>query len=226
MIFLKKNTNIYIWSVIHNGLRMIMRSFPVTIIVVSLLISACLVSACLSEKTDGQTPPASNASLVVLPTPTPVPFISFNEARENLGSYLDMDPRTNPDGVKSYRKANEKITIRFIQGMNTDISGNARVWTFGVQTEKGNELRAYDQSGWTIIPLNETFSSDKIDLDQIVSPATLFELNKEALYGASSSGSLLRNVELQDGVYSITFRGTQKTLRFNANTGASIDQKT
>jgi hypothetical protein len=109
--------------------------------------------------------------------------------------------------------------------MNADISGNARVWIFGVQTEKGNELRAYDQSGWTIIPLNETFSSDKIDLDQVISPASLFELNKEALSQASSSGSILRTVELQDGIYVITFRGTPKTLRFNANTGASIDPK-
>jgi hypothetical protein len=202
---------------------MIMRSFPVTIIVIILLISGCFLSACISDKTESQ-PPA--AIVVASPLPTPVPVISFDTARDNLGSYLDTDPRTNPDGVKSYLKANETISIRFIQGMNIDTSGNARVWTFGVQTKTGNELRAYDQSGWTIIPLNETFSSGEIVLDHIISPSALIEMNRDAISQMSSSGASLRNVELNDGVYTITFRGTPKILRFDATTGAPIESKT
>lgn len=225
MVFFGKNTNIYIWSVIHNALRMIMRSFPVTIIVIILLISGCLLSACVSEKTDSQ-PPAANVTVVSAPVPTPASSISFDEARSNLGSYLDTDPQTNPDMVKSYRKTNENITIRFVQGMNADISGNARVWTFGVQTETGCQLRAYDQSGWTIIPLNETFSTGEVALDRIISPSALFEMNRNAISQVTSSGLSLRNIELQDGIYTISFGGSQKTLRYNATTGAPIEPKT
>jgi hypothetical protein len=201
---------------------MIMRSFPVTIIVILLLTSACLISACLSDKTAGL---AANTTPVSA-EPTQLPYISFENARDQLGIYADTDPRTNPDMVTSYIRKNENITIRLIQGTDIDMAGNARVWTFGVQKENGNELRAYDRSGWTILPLNESFSSGEIVLDRIITPGALFTMNKDAISQAASSDSVLHNVELKDGIYEIAFRGKPRILRFNATTGASIDPNT
>jgi len=190
---------------------------------ITLLISACLFSACISEKTASPAPVTTTLS-APSPGSTQSLFISFENARDNLGVYPDTDPRTNPDGIQKYIKKNESIVIRFIQGMNTDTSGNARTWAFGVQTGKGNELRAYDVSGWTIIPLNESFSSGEIDMSRITTPAKLFDINRGAISQVTSSGPVLRNIELVDGIYTITFKGTSRMLKFNATTGEAIDK--
>jgi hypothetical protein len=204
-----------------------MRTNFVTIVAIALLVSTCLFCACISQKTD-------NLTSVLNSTPQPIPpvtitepqqsaYISFEEAQGHLGEYLDTNPKTNPDGAKSYQRTPGNISIRFVQGIKFDTSGNAQVWTFGIQTDNATELRAYDRSGWTIIPLNETFSSREIIVDQIVSPTALFEKNREAIFRASVSDNELRKMELVDGMYSVTIGQPPRIMKFDATTGAPIE---
>jgi hypothetical protein len=202
-----------------------MRTFFVAIVAIAVLVSACLFSACVSEKTVTPTPVLNSTTPVPTPTPDPQqsPYISFEEAKNRLGEYLDMDPMTNPDGVKSYKRSGENISIRFIQGVNFDASGNARMWAFGTRTENGTQLRAIDRSGWTIITLNEPFASGEIILDRVISPAALFEQNRVLISGTSPPEGEVRQVELKDGIYSVTIGRPPRIMMFNATTGAPIE---
>jgi hypothetical protein len=227
--FWPEKTNIYMRSVIHMPLRKIMRAFFIPVVAIAVLISACLFCACVSQKPDTQVPVMNITPNVTTPVPTPEPdptqspYISLEDARNRLGDVLDTDPKTNPDRLKNYKKSGENITILFIQGVNADTSGNARLWAFGTRTRNGTQLRAYDRSGWTVISLNDSISSDVIIADQVISPATLLEKNNKTIFSGSLPDAELRTIHLQDGIYSVTLGQDHRTMRFNATTGAPID---
>lgn len=205
-----------------------MRTFFVTMVALAMLVTACFFCGCASEKPANQTPVMNSTTLTIEPTPTPEPqlspYISFNEAKGRLGEYRVTDPLLNPDQVIMYKKTGENLTVQFVQGMNVDPAGEARIWTFGTRTAKGTQLRALDRStGWTIIDLNEPILSGDINLDSVVSPATLFVQNKEQIFGPAFPQPDVRQIELKDGMYSVTIGRSPGILQFNATTGAPIE---
>ena len=220
-------------SVIFNTLRRNMKVSFITIVTIVLLISACLFSACVSQKPDTEKPALNSTTPSITPSPTPTPESqlspsSFEVAKSHLGEYLDPDPKTNPDRINIKVKSPDEITIRFIQGVSTDISGNARMWVFGIDTDKGTELwtynpETYEKSGWSIISLNESLSSGEIIPEHIISPSALFKKNREAIFGTSPTDADLREIGLKNGIYSVTRIGTPGTMRFNATTGESVE---
>jgi hypothetical protein len=202
-----------------------MRTFFVTMVAIALLVTACLFGACVSEKPANQTPVLNSTTQVPEPTPTPElqlsPYITYDEAKSRLGEYLVTDPLVNPDQVKMYKKTGENITVQFVQGINLNTAGDARVWTFGTRTQNGTQLRALDRStGWTIIALNEAIPSGDINLDNVVSPSAVFSQNKEKIFGSDTE---VRQIELKDGVYSVTIGRPPGTIQYNATTGAPIE---
>jgi hypothetical protein len=214
-------------SVIYNALRRIMRVFFITIIAIVLVVSACFSGACVSQKPDIPGPALNSTSSSITPGPAPVVESqlspnSFEVAKGHLGEYLDTDPETNPDHVIMYKKSPETISVLFIQGVSVDISGNARMWVFGVRTSNGTQLRTYDPSGWTYIPLDDPSSSVEINLDHIISPGALFEKNREAVFGPSPMDTERREIELKNGNYSVSRIGTPGIKRFDATTGAPV----
>ena len=81
--------------------------------------------------------------------------------------------------------------VLFIQGGSLDESGNAVQWVFGVNKGDTNELRVYDNRGWTILTFPNAIPADEIDLGTIVSPATLFDQNKDQILGTPLQQLLL-----------------------------------
>jgi len=193
-----------------------------SIFIIALLITVCLFSACISPFAPAnQTPemPPLNASptidvgIVSIEMTPNQEYISFDEARANLkqSELLSLDVFPKP------------TRILFIQGGDLDESGNARHWVFGVHKGEINELRVYDRSGWTIIPLDNDISAGEIDLDRVVSPTALFDQNK--IQSSSSVIPAQRDIELKNGIYKVTITSgsTSEILMFNATTGSAVE---
>ena len=199
-----------------------MQRYHSSMITIALLFMMCLFSACVSTSAPAnQTPPLNvppkiDVGLIPIdPTPDSE-YIRFDEAKGNLGESESLSLNVFP----------KKTMILFIQGGNLDESGNAERWVFGVNKGDINELRVYDRSGWTIISWNNAISADEIDLENVVSPETLFSQNEiQILKSSPSTIPAQRDIELKNGTYriTITFGSTSQILMFNATTGAAIE---
>ena len=141
--------------------------------------------------------------------------ISFEVALQNLKKY-QMESSTGSENVKR---------IYYILAKDVDESGDAMSWVFGVNYGSGDRLLIYEKSGWTAFPRsNTTLPSDEIVVDQIVSPGTLFTRNKVVLSTPSSAIPEMRDLELQQGNYTLKlYTGNKERIFiFNATTGAEI----
>lgn len=182
------------------------------------MVSLCLCSACITQAPANPAIPQNVSPVIdvgLVPiTPSSEPqFISFNEARSNLGEREIQVPDSDDN----------KNRIVFIRGMDLDESGNARQWFFGIRGDSINEIRVYDRSGWTIIPWNSTTASEEIDLDTVISPDRLFETNTGEILGMTPrTMPVRRDLELINGTYKLTINSdsTTRILTFNATTGA------
>jgi hypothetical protein len=202
-----------------------MHRYRPSMISIALLFVICLFSACTSSSgpvNQAQQMPAPNATqnmdvgVVPVNTNPSLVTVSFDEARHNL---------KNSEGL-SLNQQQIVPRVLFIQGGSLDESGNAVQWVFGVSKGDTNELRVYDKKGWTILTFPNTIPADEIDLGNIVSPATLFDHNKDQILGSSSSAiPVQRDLELRNGTYTITITSgsTSQILMFNATTGAAIE---
>ena len=206
-----------------------MKSYLIGIVLIALLLSVCFTCGCTfpanENQSDDQNPITDRATLSPVTTPEiqeEAPRISLHEAVSHLGEYLDPDPIRNPDKMVSHTGGD--ITIHYIQGKDIDKSGNARIWSFGITTNSGTEFRAYDGSVWTIIVLSEPFPISEISVDKIISPQEVFEKNQDMIFGTSPSDISVREIEIQDGVYTLTINKSPWILRFDAGTGVTLDQ--
>jgi hypothetical protein len=187
------------------------RNIP-AIFVIPTLIVLILCSACVSQSPANQ-PSQQNVGLVQIPEGSP--YISFDEARQNLREY-QPDPTNESTAIK---------TVYYIHGTNVDGSGNATSWLFGVRHSGGTELLAYDRSGWIQIPWNVSLLSEEIDFDRIVSPGSLFSQNNAViLSNPSPANPERRDLDLIRGIYTLTITSGSKDriLTFNATTGKLI----
>jgi len=186
------------------------RNIP-AIFAISALIILILCSACTflpsGEKQEG--------GLTQVTIPVETSRISFAEAQQKLNEY----------SVDSINETADGKTIYYIVAKDVDESGNATSWVFGINQGAGAKLLVYDRTGWTVFPWS-TRIPEKIALDQVVSPETLFAGNKAAITGPSQTIAERRDLELQQGVYTLTIYSgsTNRILTFNATTGALITQ--
>lgn len=186
------------------------RNIP-AIFAISALIGLILCSACTflpsEEKKEG--------GLTQVTIPVESSRISFGEAQQKLDKYKMDSVNETADGK----------TIYSIIAKDVDESGNATSWVFGINQGVGAKLLVYDRTGWTVFPWS-TVIAEKIALDQIVSPGTLFANNKATITGSSQTVPERRDLELQQGVYTLTIYSgsTNRILTFNATTGALITQ--
>jgi len=187
------------------------RNIP-NIFAILALLSLILCSACVSQPPANQTS-QQNVGLVQISERSP--YISFDEAQQNLMDYRP-DPTNESTAIK---------TIYYIHGTNLDVSGNASSWIFGVRHSGGTELLAYDRSGWKTIPWNVSLLSEEIAVDRIVSPGNLFSQNNAViLTNPSTAIPERRDLDLIRGVYTLTITSGSKDriLTFNAATGELI----
>ena len=184
------------------------RNIP-AIFAISTLIVLILCSACTflpSEET-------KEGGLTQVTVPVENPRISFEEAQQKLEEY------------RIHETANEK-TVYYIIAKDADESGNATSWVFGINQGAGARLLVLDRTGWTVFPWS-TRVPEIIALDRVVSPNTLFTQNKAVIVtNPSQSGADRRDLELQEGTYTLTiYNGsTNRILTFNATTGALMTQ--
>jgi len=187
-----------------------MRRNILTILAILLFSILILCSACVlpgGEKT-------VNVGLSQITTPEISTYIGFGEAKQEYESY-------------SFKISGETSPVYDIFARDIDSSGNAVTWLFGVRQSSGTRLLMYDRSGWKIIPWNATLPSEEIILNQIISPNTLFNLNKQVLSDTSSASTQERRyLELKQGIYTVTINSgsTSRELTFNATTGVLISR--
>ena len=190
-----------------------MRKIIPTIFVISILVVLVLCCACVLPFGDQK--PQQGGGPVQVSVPAESSRISFEVALQNLKKY-QMESSTGSENVKR---------IYYILAKDVDESGDAMSWVFGVNYGSGDRLLIYEKSGWTAFPRsNTTLPSDEIVVDQIVSPGTLFTRNKEVLSTPSSAIPEMRDLELQQGNYTLKlYTGNKETIFiFNATTGAVI----
>jgi len=180
--------------------------FAISALIVLILCSACTFFPSEEKKEGG---------LTQVTIPVENSRISFGEAQQKLDEYR-MD---------SVNETAEGKTIYSLIAKDVDESGNATSWVFGINQGVGAKLLVYDRTGWTVFPWS-TVITEKIALDQIVSPGTLFANNNATITGPSQTVPERRDLELQQGVYTLTIYSgsTNRILTFNATTGALITQ--
>jgi hypothetical protein len=180
--------------------------FAISALIVLILCSAC-TSSPSGEKKDG------GLSQVTIPVETS--RISFGEAQQKLDEYKTGSANETAEGK----------TIYYIIAKDADEAGNATSWVFGINQGTGAKLLVYDRTGWTVFPWS-TRITEKIALDRIVPPGTLFARNKAVINGPTQTVPERRDLELQQGIYTLTIYSgnTNRILTFNATTGALITQ--
>jgi hypothetical protein len=186
------------------------RNIP-AIFAISALIALIVCSACTFLQSEER----KEGGLTQVAIPVETPRISFGEAQQKLNEYR-MD---------SVNQTSDGKTIYSLIAKDVDESGNATSWVFGINQGVGAKLLVYDRTGWTVFPWS-TVITEKIALDQIVTPGTLFARNKATINGPSQAVPERRDLELQQGIYTLTIYSgnTNRILTFNATTGALITQ--
>jgi hypothetical protein len=182
--------------------RNIQEIFAIFALIALILCSACTFPSSEEKKEGG---------LVQINVPSESTRISFNTAYQNLKEYKTFS--SNESAITS-----EKIYYALAKDL--DDQGKAASWGFGVNDEAGTRLLIYDRTGWTDMPLNNlSLPSEEIIVDQVVSPSSIFSENKASIVGAE-----LRELELKDGIYTLTVSSekTVREIKFNATTGALI----
>ncbi len=193
-------------------LRMNMHKFVP--IIFSILILLVISSACVTQSASNQTNP-KDVGISPISQTTDSPFISFEDARQNLLIY--RHDSTNGSAAVE--------TIYTIHGTNVNMSGDAESWIFGVRISGITELLVYQQGGWIQIPWNASLPADQIDIDRIVSPGRLFSQNSAVILGnPPHTIPERRDLDLTQGIYTLTIMSDNATriLEFNATMGELI----
>ncbi len=180
--------------------------FAISALIVLILCSACTFFPSEDKKEGG---------LTQVTIPVESSRISFGEAQQKLEEY-----RMASANETAYGK-----TIYSLIAKDVDESGNATSWVFGINQGAGAKLLVYDRTGWTVFPWS-TVITEKIALNQIVTPGILFANNKATITSPSQTVAERRDLELQQGIYTLTIYSgsTNRILTFNATTGALITQ--
>jgi hypothetical protein len=192
------------------------KSIPIIFAILALFIFS-LCSACVSQPPENQTP-GPNAGLTQITLPVDSSRISFGEAQQNLREY----------GSGSMNETDDGKTVYYMLSRDLDESGKATSWIFGITSKSGAEFLVYDKTGFISIPWNATIASEKINMDTIVSPDSLFIQNKAVISSSPSTTIPERmDLELQRGIYTLTITSGSSTrsLTFNATTGALITKQ-
>jgi len=184
------------------------RNIP-AVFAISALIVLILCGAC-TFLPSGET---KEGGLTQVTIPVETSRISFEEAKQKLEEY-------------QIKETTDGKTVYYIIAKDVDESGNATSWVFGINQGAGARLLVLDRTGWTVFPWS-TRVPEIIALDRVVSPNTLFTQNKAAiLTSVSQTGTDRRDLELQQGTYTLTIYSgsTNRILTFNATTGALMTQ--
>jgi hypothetical protein len=188
------------------------KSIPIILAILALFVLS-LCGACVSQPAANQSS-GQNAGLTQLNSTIEASRISFEEAQQKLNDY--------EANVKN-ESANEK-SIYSILAKDVDESGNATSWVFGIGQGSEAKFLVYDKTGWTEFPWS-TPLKEKIAVDQIISPRTLFSGNKAVIVtNPSQTVPERRDLELKQGTYMLTiYSGSaNRILTFNATTGTLI----
>ena len=187
------NTNIYICCYLNKPLRKNMhKSIPMVFAILALVI-IIFSCACVSQPPANQTS-QQNGGLTQITVPSETTFISYEEAKANLIAYRSYELS---DPVNA-------TTVNYLRSRDVDGSGNATGWIFGIYNGPDAEFLVYDRTGWTTIA-NATLPSEEINLDNVISPGSLFSQNKAVISGDSPPViPERRDIELQRGIYKLT----------------------
>lgn len=182
------------------------------------LIAMSVCSACVSQPGEYPVPvqnisPLVNTGLRQIAEPTGSTPVSLYDARQMLGEIEYPGEMGN----------NSRQNIYYVLGKRIDTRGNAESWVFGTRSPEGNKLQVYEQNRWTIIQWPATLPSEEIPFDSIVFPEDLIRKNGNLING-SAGPSTIREIELKNGIYSLTLtsESANTILVFNATTGVLI----
>jgi hypothetical protein len=115
--------------------------------------------------------------------------------------------------------------IYFILAKDFDDKGDAASWLFGVRDNSAPKLIIFDRQGRTEMPLGEAaVPSEEINFGTVMPPAGIITEHRDIIFKDAVSASGGNELELRDGIYTLTIPGTggSRIMKFNATTGALI----
>jgi hypothetical protein len=178
-----------------------------------------LGTGCVTQSFPGQ----DNGAAGTAPQDSRLPMVPVSSGNVRI-SYEEATAQLADFRIHALNEPGNATIVHYMRARDLDESGNATGWIFGVSNDQGARFLIYDRLGWTTM-MNATVPTEAIALDTIVSPAVLFDTNKDLLGGKSSLAiPERRDIELQRGMYELTLTSgsTSRTLTFNATTGALI----
>ncbi|MDD1651889.1 MAG: hypothetical protein LUO86_02505 [Methanomicrobiales archaeon] len=109
-----------------------------------------------------------------------------------------------------------------VMGIRVDKSGGARIWTLGYRGGNSTRILEYSGGKWTGVDVQIPLPEDRIPLDQLILPTTLFAKQKTAIGEAfSRRGVNESELILRGDSYTLTVPSPSGTtvLVFDARTG-------
>ena len=188
----------------HKSIRII---FSILILLILILSSACVIQSSNNQTTQ------QDIGLTQITAMEDYSHISFDGAKARLIEYR----------LNRMNESGNATIVHYMRSRDLDEMGNATGWIFGVFNGPDPIFLVYDKTGWTSIG-NATFPSEEIALDSVVSPDFVLKNNKEIISGNPPVAFERRDMELQQGIYTLTITSNSITriLTFNATTGALI----
>jgi hypothetical protein len=202
---------------INIPLRKIMRSLVSAALLICIMVAFCFSSACTIPffSDSKQNTPVINEGIKAFSPVEESYFMSLDNAFSSLFLHLSG----------SAEGSARNVSVRYIQGINLDISGKAEHWMFGVSLPSGSSLFLSDKTGWTATPWSSRLPEKEVRVGTFISPEDLFVKNKNSILpDPSTAGSDTRELDLRGGVYSLTITsgGSTRYLTFNATTGEPV----
>jgi hypothetical protein len=117
----------------------------------------------------------------------------------------------------------DEIHIQMVSGENLDDTGNASSWLFIVRYQNKTKFVTYDRDGETILDWSGGYPREEVFPNQVVSPGTLFDQNRDSIFKTPQAISTeSRRLVLSGDTYTLTIRGrdSSRILVFDAKTGA------
>lgn len=179
-----------------------------------LVLACCFITGCTDSSQQEQK--KANIGVSFDNTPDEARNYSFEEVISSI--YLaPFDPT-------AYEPLHPDEThILMVSGENLNDKGNASSWMFIVQYQNTTKFVTYDQYGETILDWSGGYPREEVFPNQVVSPGTLFDQNRDSIFKTPQAISTeSRRLVLSGDSYTLTIRGrdSSRILVFDAKTGA------
>lgn len=199
------------------------------------MITCCIIAGCSSQSSSGSLPNETHPSVNIAFSPgnQTVFVVEYRSDMVTDDLYASILPDdSKPKASDELRPTNttpmtrsKDIHVLYVNGNDLDASGKASRWTYTIRYLNTTSLVTFDNHGTTITNWTDSLPKDEIFFDQVISPADLFNKNREVIFTTPDAEvTEQRDLALGKGIYLLTIINQDKprVLTFDAKTGALL----